>query len=63
MTYFDISDVRMASCIFAEGVLSYAMPQGEKRGTEIDLSDQTYDGRQEKNDYMYGGLGQLTGTI
>lgn len=34
------------------------MPQGEKRGSEIDLYDKIYDGHEE-NHYLYGGLGQL----
>jgi len=34
------------------------MPQGIKRGTEVDLSDRTYDGREEGG-YLSGGLGQL----
>lgn len=35
------------------------MPQGERRGTELDLSDLTYDGKLE-NGWLTGGLGQLT---
>lgn len=42
----------------AEGLVSYSMPQGIKRGTEVDLSDRTYDGREEGG-YLSGGLGQL----
>jgi discoidin domain receptor family protein 2 len=42
----------------AEGVLSYSMPQGQRRGAEVDLLDLSYDGRAE-NDYLSGGLGQL----
>ena len=34
------------------------MPQGEKRGPELDLYDFTYDGTISGN-YLYGGLGQL----
>lgn len=34
------------------------MPQGIKRGSEVDLSDRTYDGREEAG-YLSGGLGQL----
>lgn len=34
------------------------MPQGIKRGSEVDLSDRTYDGREEGG-YLSGGLGQL----
>lgn len=35
------------------------MPQGDKRGSEVDLYDFTYDGL-VKDDYLSGGLGQLT---
>ena len=35
------------------------MPQGERRGTEVDLFDFTYDGK-VKDDYLTDGLGQLT---
>jgi hypothetical protein len=41
-----------------EGLLSYSMPQGVQRGTEVDLSDRTYDGREESG-YLSRGLGQL----
>jgi discoidin domain receptor family protein 2 len=34
------------------------MPQGESRGSEVDLYDLTYDGS-EMNHYLSGGLGQL----
>jgi hypothetical protein len=43
---------------FSEGLLSYSMPQGVQRGTEVDLSDRTYDGREESG-YLSSGLGQL----
>jgi hypothetical protein len=42
----------------SEGLLSYSMPQGVQRGTEVDLSDRTYDGREESG-YLSSGLGQL----
>lgn len=44
--------------LVAEGLVSYSMPQGIKRGSEVDLSDRTYDGREEGG-YLSGGLGQL----
>jgi hypothetical protein len=44
--------------LVAEGLLSYSMPQGVRRGAEVDLSDRTYDGREESG-YLSGGLGQL----
>lgn len=43
---------------FLEGLVSYSIPKGVQRGLEIDLSDQTYDGRDE-GDRLVGGLGQL----
>ena len=43
----------------ADGVLSYSMRQGERRGSDVDLYDFTYDGQLE-DDYLSGGLGQLT---
>lgn len=42
-----------------DGVLSYAMPQGERRGSDVDLQDVTYDGT-VADTYLSGGLGQLT---
>ena len=45
--------------ILVDGIVSYDMPQGEKRGSELDLSDMTYDG-EIKDGYLHGGLGQLT---
>ena len=41
-----------------EGLVSYSMPQGEQRGSEVDLSDRTYDGKDDGS-YLIGGLGQL----
>ena len=42
-----------------DGILSYSMPQGEKRGPEIDLFDLTYD-QNSTDGHLSGGLGQLT---
>ena len=43
-----------------DGVVSYAMRQGDKRGGgELDFSDDTYDGH-IKDGHLSGGLGQLT---
>ena len=39
--------------------MSYDVPQGDKRGSEVDLFDFTYDGILNDN-YLSGGLGQLT---
>lgn len=44
--------------ISTEKLLSYSIPKGVQRGLEVDLSDQTYDGRDE-GDQLVGGLGQL----
>lgn len=38
--------------------MSYSIPKGVQRGPEIDLSDQTYDGREEDG-RLVAGLGQL----
>uniref|UniRef100_T1J7A6 Protein kinase domain-containing protein n=1 Tax=Strigamia maritima TaxID=126957 RepID=T1J7A6_STRMM len=51
--------VELYGCPWRDGIVSYSMPQGERRGSEIDLYDMTYDGVEEEN-YLYGGLGQLT---
>ncbi|XP_018375817.1 PREDICTED: discoidin domain-containing receptor 2-like isoform X1 [Trachymyrmex cornetzi] len=50
--------VELYGCSWTEGLVSYSMPQGIKRGSEVDLSDRTYDGREEAG-YLSGGLGQL----
>ncbi len=49
----------MGVAFFPDGLLSYDMPQGEKRGAEVFMSDFTYDGTIE-NGYLFGGLGQLS---
>ncbi|PVD21718.1 hypothetical protein C0Q70_17518 [Pomacea canaliculata] len=51
--------VEMYGCEWKDGTVSYDMPQGDKRGSEVDLYDFTYDGL-VKDDYLSGGLGQLT---
>ncbi|XP_012279165.1 discoidin domain-containing receptor 2 [Orussus abietinus] len=50
--------LELYGCSWTEGLLSYSMPQGVQRGSEIDLSDRTYDGREEGGQ-LVGGLGQL----
>lgn len=45
--------------LFADGLVSYSMRQGETRGNEVDLHDMTYDG-EVNNKQLSGGLGQLT---
>jgi len=42
----------------ADGAVAYSMPQGERRGPEVDLYDFTYDGK-VSDTYLSGGLGQL----
>lgn len=47
--------------VVADKILSYNMPQGEKRGVEVDLRDFLYDGLfNNHTDILYDGLGQLT---
>lgn len=36
------------------------MQQGVQRGTEVDLTDRTYDGKESSSGYLSEGLGQLT---
>ncbi len=45
--------------VLLEGIVSYAMHQGERRGAEVDLYDFTYDGN-VRNNVLTKGLGQLT---
>jgi len=52
-----------SSCCFhpPDGVVSYSMRQGDRRGTDIDFADFTYDG-DVIDGRLSGGLGQLTDT-
>ncbi|XP_046467696.1 discoidin domain-containing receptor 2 isoform X1 [Neodiprion pinetum] len=50
--------VELYGCPWTEGLVSYSMPQGIQRGSEVDLSDRTYDGREEGG-HLSRGLGQL----
>ncbi len=43
-----------------DGLISYSMPQGERRNNDIGLLDFTYDGNITLDNQLYGGLGQLT---
>ena len=43
-----------------DSAVAYEMMQGERRGTDINLLDFTYDGTVIKDVYLSGGLGQLT---
>ncbi|XP_050425447.1 discoidin domain-containing receptor 2-like [Adelges cooleyi] len=50
--------VELYGCPWTDGVLSYSMPQGDKRSPEWEFYDSTYDGYW--NDELQRGLGQLT---
>ncbi|XP_064615973.1 discoidin domain-containing receptor 2-like isoform X2 [Liolophura sinensis] len=51
--------VEIYGCRWVDGVVSYNMPQGARRGSDVVLYDFTYDGVVE-DDYLKDGLGQLT---
>ncbi|GIY47959.1 discoidin domain-containing receptor 2 [Caerostris darwini] len=51
--------VELYGCVWNDGLVSYAMPQGERRGTDVDLADKIYDGIKDDS-RLQGGLGQLT---
>jgi len=42
-----------------DGTVTYEIPQGERRGIDVDLTDATYDGIID-GQRLSGGLGQLT---
>lgn len=44
--------------VYTDGILSYSMPQGDKRNPEWEFYDSTYDGYWD--DELQRGLGQLT---
>lgn len=46
-------------CLSADGIVSYSMPQGDKRGTDWEFFDATYDGHWD-GDLLQRGLGLLT---
>jgi discoidin domain receptor family protein 2 len=48
----------LVGCKWEDGLLSYDVPQGLHRGPELDLTDRTYDGREEGG-HLSRGLGQL----
>ncbi|GFO49410.1 discoidin domain-containing receptor 2 [Plakobranchus ocellatus] len=41
--------VEMYGCVWEDELLSYSMPQGHRRGSDLDLSDWTFDGYIETN--------------
>ncbi|KAL4717797.1 hypothetical protein ACJJTC_000946 [Scirpophaga incertulas] len=49
--------VEVYGCVWNEGIVSYAMPRGDKRSNGMELSDAWYDG--SWGDDLHGGLGQL----
>ncbi|XP_060568273.1 discoidin domain-containing receptor 2-like isoform X2 [Ruditapes philippinarum] len=51
--------VELYGCTWEDGIVSYSMRQGDKRGAEVDFFDFTYDGIISQN-YLHDGLGQLT---
>ncbi|XP_053381060.1 discoidin domain-containing receptor 2-like isoform X2 [Mercenaria mercenaria] len=51
--------VELYGCTWQDGIVSYSMRQGDKRGAEVDFFDFTYDGIISQN-YLHDGLGQLT---
>lgn len=51
--------VELYGCKWTDGIVSYSMPQGDKRGTNWEFYDTTYDGHWDGEKLLYG-LGQLT---
>ncbi|KAL3871584.1 hypothetical protein ACJMK2_039575 [Sinanodonta woodiana] len=51
--------VELYGCPWLDGVVSYDVRQGDKRGSEVDFFDFSYDGMIMDN-YLKQGLGQLT---
>lgn len=51
--------VEAYGCKWTDGIVSYSMPQGDKRGTNWEFYDSTYDGHWDGEKLKYG-LGQLT---
>ncbi|XP_052224230.1 discoidin domain-containing receptor 2-like [Dreissena polymorpha] len=51
--------VEIYGCKWEDGVVSYSVRQGDRRGSELDFVDFTYDGMIQEN-FLLEGLGQLT---
>lgn len=49
--------VELYGCYWSVGVVSYTMPNGDKRSNGVELNDMIYDG--QWGDELKGGLGQL----
>ncbi|XKL63914.1 hypothetical protein PGB90_006278 [Kerria lacca] len=50
--------VELYGCYWIDEIISYSMPQGDKRSSDWEFYDATYDGYW--NEELQGGLGQLT---
>ncbi|XP_053381062.1 discoidin domain-containing receptor 2-like isoform X2 [Mercenaria mercenaria] len=51
--------VEIYGCLWKDGVVQYNVRQGDRRGTELDFVDFTYDGMRQES-FLLDGLGQLT---
>ncbi|CAF0745440.1 unnamed protein product [Didymodactylos carnosus] len=51
--------LELYGCLSTDDLLSYSMPQGDKRGFDVLFIDNTYDGK-NSNGTLIDGLGQLT---
>ena len=59
---FHFKSVFILYLLFSDGLVSYDMPQGERRGSDINLLDFTYDGHYQDH-LLTGGIGQLADGI
>ena len=55
----DLSEKPNKKVSFSDGLLTYRMPQGDRRGSAYEFYDWTYDG-EWKGDVLSNGLGCLT---
>lgn len=58
LLYCVVCTVIIGSCFCTDGIVSYSMPQGDKRGSGWEFFDATYDGHWDGE--LQRGLGQLT---
>ncbi|CAF0885828.1 unnamed protein product [Adineta steineri] len=54
--------LELYGCSYQDAPISYSIPQGDKRGYEVQFIDETYDGHYD-NGTLIDGLGQLTDGI
>ncbi|UJR26817.1 hypothetical protein I4U23_008130 [Adineta vaga] len=54
--------LELYGCSYEDGPISYSIPQGDRRGYDVQFLDETYDGHNE-NGTLKDGLGQLTDGI